>query len=91
MSERIASTIQSWTGDITGESPRPPGAQEPMLVLVAYCMEVATTDDVPASAPSRLDEAIDALIDLDEATIAAAVCGPAQMSVNKTDRRGQAA
>jgi NADH dehydrogenase ubiquinone Fe-S protein 4 len=30
----------------------------------AYCMEVAATDRVPASVPSRLDEAIDALIDL---------------------------
>jgi hypothetical protein len=57
----------------------------------AYCMEVPTTDDVPASAPSRLDEAIDALIDLDEATTAAAVCEPARMSVKKADRRGQAA
>ena len=33
----------------------------------AYRFEVAATEGMPPSAPSRLDEAIDALIDLDEA------------------------
>jgi hypothetical protein len=57
----------------------------------AYCMEVAATDDMPASVPSRLDEAIDALIDLDEATTVAAVCEPARIYADKMDRKVQAA
>jgi hypothetical protein len=57
----------------------------------AYCMEVTATDRMPASLPSRLDEAIDALIDLDEATTVTAVCEPARIYADKMDRKAQAA
>lgn len=57
----------------------------------AYCMEVAATDRMPANVPSRLDEAIDALIDLDEATTVTAACEPARIYADKTDRKAHAA
>jgi hypothetical protein len=59
--------------------------------LDAYLIEVAMTEGVPDGEPSRLDEVIEPLSDLEDADKLSSISKVAQARADKSDRTAQAA
>ncbi len=60
-------------------------------VLDAYLIEVAMTEGMPQGEPSRLDEVVDALIDLNDAENSASLAQAGHAHATNADRAAQAA
>jgi hypothetical protein len=58
--------------------------------LDAYLIEVAATEGVPEAEPSRLQEVIDALIDLDDAGTLAAIANRARVHPGSVEEKAAA-